>query len=242
MADIHALALLAISGKLKTNPLSNRDQDLYLELLQLFKTLVFSTGSHNTMFADVIAKPFTTTGFFNYIMKRIPRDMKKKMGDIKNQSTNPKFWGPVLWKFLHWFSAAYLPSQKQSFVRFLQVIASTLPCKECSKHFTSILRRKNAVLARDAVTNANQFANYMILLHTMVNNNTNKITGATYIRVPASHKSKQSIRTFLKHRKYYSYSSDWYGRRSPTAIIDLNKQLKKNSPVKAPASSCGCGA
>ena len=244
MTDVHALALLATSSKLRPNPLTSREQDLYLELLKLFQTLVFKTGSHHSLFTDPIKKPFTAPEFVQYIMRGIPGRIKKKIGDVTKQSTNTKLWGPVMWKFLHWHSGSYTQSQKQLYMRFLQVIASTLPCKECSKHFTSILRRKNAVLAREAATTANEYANYMILLHTMVNHNTNKYTGAIYTRVPSSYKSKHAIRVFLQHRNYYKYSSDRNGRRSSTTGVNLNQQLSKNSAdaVKTPAKDCGCAS
>lgn len=244
MSELHALALLAQSTKLRPAPLSSTDQNLYLDLLKKFKRVIPKTKTNKTLYEEKLpTKPFTGPQFIIFVNKTASAAMKKKWGNVSAQSKSPKIWGPLMWRFLHWMSACFVPAKKADFMSFLTLVGKTLPCSECSAHFLAILQRKEVLKAKEAVKSVHGFANFVIQLHVLVNKNTSPKNFLTYKSVPGTLRSSDAVRYFLRRQSYYQTSSKAAAisaiaakHRPSGSIVNLNQQIK----ARQPKSSCGC--
>ncbi len=232
------------SATLHNKPLSEKMQGIYIDLFDTVKRITPRASSTGKLFSASLVKPFTTSHLVDFVQSKLSSRARKSMGDISHQAKIKSEWGPVVWKFLHWMSALYTPAQAADFYKLLGLVAHTLPCKDCSKHFFKIMKHKNAQVAKAGVTNTNQFANYVLLLHAMVNKDVSRQAGLTYTRIPVNVQSRASIRQFLKRRNYCSYSSRRLSSNT-SQTINLNNPAARASPRKrtqsAPTTGCGCG-
>lgn len=59
--------------------------------------------------------------------------------------SNPKKWGPLLWKYLHLQAHSYpnnpSPTTIKNMLTFYRSVGKTLPCMKCRKHFNNIISK-----------------------------------------------------------------------------------------------------
>ena len=90
---------------------------------------------------------------------------------------HPAVWGPNAWGALHAISFAYStnPSSKErdAMHRFLHSFAKVLPCKRCSEHFVTHVRR---TLTAKTLDNRDALATWAWEAHRNVNERLGKTT------------------------------------------------------------------
>lgn len=83
---------------------------------------------------------------------------------------NSKIWGPSCWLTLHFFSMYYPENPTQNDIenhtRFLNILPTVLPCKECSEHFRLSLNEYNI---NEALQSRKKYIELIYKLHNSAN-------------------------------------------------------------------------
>jgi len=90
------------------------------------------------------------------------------MSTIEVKSSDPKLWGPALWKFLHLMAASYPETPdiqyKASSRQFFYALRHLLPCETCRSHYTQLLGIK-----QPQIDSARDMQEWVLWLHNEVN-------------------------------------------------------------------------
>ena len=89
---------------------------------------------------------------------------------------NKNIWGKHMWFMLHYISLAYpnnpTNNDKEKYKAFFYLIKDVLPCKICSNHYKENLLK--LPLTDEILNNKELFIKWVIDMHNLVNENTNK--------------------------------------------------------------------
>jgi len=90
------------------------------------------------------------------------------MSSVNEKSSDPKLWGPALWKFLHLMAASYPETPdiqyKASSRQFFYSLRHLLPCETCRSHYTQLLSIK-----QPQTDSARDMQEWVLWLHNEVN-------------------------------------------------------------------------
>jgi hypothetical protein len=91
--------------------------------------------------------------------------------------SDPKIWGPLIWKYLHYSSANYpvKPTQQQvnDMINFLCSLTITIPCKNCANHYQEYINKYKSQLP-EICSDKNKLFNFLVDCHNQVNKRNNK--------------------------------------------------------------------
>lgn len=83
-------------------------------------------------------------------------------------SSDPKFWGPALWKFLHSMAANYpvdpTPQYRASSRQFFYSLRHLLPCETCRVHYSTLIVKR-----QPQTESAQSLQEWVLWLHNEVN-------------------------------------------------------------------------
>ena len=83
-------------------------------------------------------------------------------------STDPKLWGPALWKFLHSMAANYPqkpnPQYRASSRQFFYSLRHLLPCEMCRTHYSALLSKR-----QPQTESAHALQEWVLWMHNEVN-------------------------------------------------------------------------
>lgn len=77
------------------------------------------------------------------------------------------FWGPSVWRSIHYTSAGYNPANSFSMKQFINSLPYLLPCEVCQKHLRTNL--KNLPLTPEYLNSSTNMFYWSYLLHDTVN-------------------------------------------------------------------------
>ena len=90
--------------------------------------------------------------------------------------SGPNVWGPHGWKFIHYITLGYPPNPtneiKEQYRKFFMSLKEVLPCSICGHHFKIHLIQ--FPLTDEILSNKEEFINWGILMHNLVNLSNNK--------------------------------------------------------------------
>lgn len=90
---------------------------------------------------------------------------------------DPKQWGPHLWAYLHYSAANYpeKPTDQQirAMMNWLITLPITIPCDNCSKHYSAYLNKHKSQLYQICSTRDSLF-NFLVDIHNKVNERNGK--------------------------------------------------------------------
>ena len=93
------------------------------------------------------------------------------------KSSDPKVWGPHLWKYMHCAAANYpenpSPKQVNDMVVWLQTLTTTIPCQQCQKHYGQYINSHVNTL-HDICSSRDRLFNFIVDIHNQVNKRNNK--------------------------------------------------------------------
>jgi hypothetical protein len=96
----------------------------------------------------------------------------KMSQSILTTSTDPKIWGPVLWKFLHIMAHNYPenpnPQTKASSRQFFFSLRHLLPCETCRVHYSELLSKR-----QPETDSSDSLQEWLLWLHNEVSARTN---------------------------------------------------------------------
>lgn len=91
--------------------------------------------------------------------------------------SNPKWWGPHLWKYLHYSSSTYptnpSPQEIHDMVEWLKCLHVTIPCGKCKYHFKQYIEQNNDKLY-DICSCRDKLFKFLVDIHNKVNKRNNK--------------------------------------------------------------------
>lgn len=90
---------------------------------------------------------------------------------------NPSLWGPHLWSYLHYSASQYpdkpTKSQKKRMKQWLWTLGVTIPCSQCSHHYTQHIKKHKMNLDSICNSKANLFT-FLVDTHNKVNERSGK--------------------------------------------------------------------
>ena len=92
-------------------------------------------------------------------------------------SADPTLWGPHLWAYLHYSAINYpirpTQQQQQQMKNWLICLSSTIPCKNCSTHYSKYIRQHKQDL--DIICSSRDtLFNFLVDIHNKVNKRNGK--------------------------------------------------------------------
>jgi len=105
------------------------------------------------------------------------QDTCSTTGVCKDWKSNPTFWGPHLWTYMH-YSAANYPKEPtldeiEHMKQWLRTLPVTIPCDTCKKHYSEYIQQHNDELESACHTRTTLF-NFLVDIHNQVNQRHNK--------------------------------------------------------------------
>ena len=90
--------------------------------------------------------------------------------------SGPNIWGPHGWKFIHYVTLGYpinpTKENKEQYYNFFNSIKYVIPCSICGNHYREHI--KQYPLTDSILSNKNDFINWGIQMHNLVNLSNNK--------------------------------------------------------------------
>lgn len=103
----------------------------------------------------------------------------KKNNTCSAKEDKKAIWGNALWKYMHYAAMNYPqnPTQEQiqEMESWLCSLATTIPCKKCSKHYRSYIEESKPELS-NICSNKDMLFKFLVDLHNKVNQRTDKPT------------------------------------------------------------------
>jgi hypothetical protein len=84
--------------------------------------------------------------------------------DASLYTHDPRLWGPIVWRFMHWHARDYTVQSRDLYLRMLWGLDKLLPCESCGKNFRVLLER-----SRVLIRYKDQYIAFIRHLHTQVN-------------------------------------------------------------------------
>lgn len=94
-----------------------------------------------------------------------------------DKTADPRLWGPHLWAYLHYSAMNYPnnPSQKQkeAMKDWLCCLSATIPCKNCSNHYSKYIEQHRSRLD-EICSSKDKLFNFLVDIHNKVNKRNGK--------------------------------------------------------------------
>lgn len=160
-----------------------------------------------------------------------------------------KTWGPSAWYIFHSISYSWDIRFINHYRRFFNLIARTIPCHTCKRHFLSNIRKPKWVI-RNNVLDKNKMINWLVDLHNDVNRRNRKRlfsyeeTSNFYTRENGDIKYyREKYFIFMKEFIFYNFKFNFrksleilkilaYIFPEPTRRARLTEFVNKNGDVK----------
>lgn len=138
-------------------------------------------------------------------------------------SSDPKIWGPVLWKFLHIMAYNYPenpnPQTKASSRQFFYSLRHLLPCETCRVHYSDLLSTR-----QPETDSSDSLQEWLLWLHNEVAARTNS-DAKPWTIIKLNEWLKNTLSTQQKHKtEHQTQQGLHYSPRSPRST-DKNSSL-----------------
>ena len=102
--------------------------------------------------------------------------MSDSVSSKDNWSKDPSIWGPHLWRYLHYSALNYNPTNDDAVKMkdWLKCLAITIPCKNCSNHYSAYLRKYSDSQLYNICCDKDTLFNFLVDIHNAVNKRNNK--------------------------------------------------------------------
>ena len=161
------------------------------------------------------------------------------------RATDPRAFGPPVWKALHVLAAGYpqhpTESKKQKCCQFLRSIAGMLPCPHCAMHFEDFMQRHDPSAAAES---REALEEWMVQAHNAVSRHTrpNRLpwsvarARAAYSEQPAAVPLARvwSGSTTCDRRVDFEF-------RACESLVRTVAKLMSNAPMLKNRVAVGCG-
>jgi hypothetical protein len=109
---------------------------------------------------------------FNRLVETPKSVCNTKKQPRKPQSKDPTNWGPHLWYYLHTSAANYpenpSPEQQHNMKQWLITLSTTIPCTNCSGHYSSYINKHRNKLD-DICSDKHKLFDFLVDCHNQVN-------------------------------------------------------------------------